>query len=172
MNYVFKAKKAPIEKKDSGTEFWDEGFSLKAAEAKLSSLGITFPEQPEEIPQMPEDITRLGLDEIGKLYAQFVAWNTYASAQCSLMDIVSTEDAVYLVKVKSSLRLKCSGAVKERDAKVEVDEACIAAEQKKLISTAKYTLLKAVATGYEKSASALSREISRRQGDNSVNYRV
>src|SRR4029077_7274095 len=72
-------------------ESWERGFSRKAAFDHLGELGVFLPSRPLD-PDMPEDITNLTNDDLGKLYGQFVAYTGWLEVELSLVEIDSDEE--------------------------------------------------------------------------------
>jgi len=141
---------------------WHPGFARKAAIDHLEDLGGSLPQRPDTDPDMPDDVTDLPSDALGTLHAQFVAYTEWMETEVALAEIDSAEADAYLEHVDAEIRLKKAGTVKDKDAKTKNDLRFINTEQAKIIAEAKAKLLKARTKGYERCASALSREMTRR----------
>ena len=153
---------APAEPIVDPLENWHPGFSKEAALDHLHDLGASFPQRPHSDPEMPEDVTTLGSEELGTLYAQYVAYVQWLETELALCQIGADESDSHLEHIEAEIRLRKSGTVKDRDNKAKQDEKYIAHEQRALMDRAKAKLLAARVKGYERCANALSREMSRR----------
>lgn len=143
-------------------DMWEEGFSRTAAEAALSKLGFRPLGQPSiEEPRMV-DPTTLGSHELGSLYAAFVAWTEYLEGAWALAEIDATEAENYYERVEAEVRLRKSGTVADKKAKSLNDPVSIEKHMRALTLRAVATLLKARFKGCERTASGLSREMTRR----------
>ncbi len=111
---------------------------------------------------MPDDITAISSDELGLLYGLFVAMCEYLDTATALAEIDSAEAEAYRLHVEAKERLRTSGTVQDKAAKTLNNEAYIEAEQESLVATGKAKLLRARLRGYDRCASALSREMTRR----------
>lgn len=153
----------------SALDTWEPGFAAADAMAELARLGATLPGQPQEEPDSPHDVTRLSSDDLGKLHAQFAGYAVYLGARVALARVAAAEEKAYLDHVAAEIRLRKTGTVQDKAAKTINDARFISAEQRKIIAEARYDLLKARMEGYRDIRDALSREISRRQGDREMN---
>jgi hypothetical protein len=145
---------------------WRTGFSREEALAHYRKLGGVLPKRPSTEPVMPNDVTLLSSEELGCLYAQFVAYSEWLSTETSLCRITADELEAYVAHVQAEIRLRKSGTVKDKDNKAQNSPEFIAVEQRLLVAKAKAELLRARFYGVEKCASALSREMSRRAPPN------
>ncbi len=146
---------------------WEPGFGRAAAVEALEAAGCRLASQPSEDPDMPDDVTALSGEDLGKLHGLFCAWSAYLEDRVALADIDAAEAGGFLDHAEAAVHLKKSGTVADRKAKTQNDPAFIAAQVPALTARAKVKLLKARLAGYEKCAAALSREITRR--DNLLN---
>ena len=113
-------------------------------------------------PDMPADVTALSSEDLGMLYARYVAYTEFLETRAALADITSEEDQAYLAHVDAEVRLRKSGTVADKAAKTLQDPRFVEHEMKALQSKAKARLLRARVKGYERCGAALSREMTRR----------
>lgn len=141
---------------------WVPGFAGDAALACLEGLGCPIPLRPQsEVPEMV-DPTALPNVELGRLYSEFVAYTEYLESAAALAEINAVEAEAYQEQIGASVRLGKSGTVADKRAKTLCDERYLKAEMRSLELRARATLLKARTKGLERSALALSREMTRR----------
>lgn len=141
---------------------WEPGFSRQVALDHLESLGAAMPERPETDPDLPDDVTRLGSEQLGTLHAQFVAYVEWLEGETALAEIDADEAEAYLEHVDAEIRLRKAGTVNDKTAKTKNDLRYITTEQAMLTAKARAKLLKARVRGYERCGNALSREMTRR----------
>lgn len=141
---------------------WVPGFSVKAATDFLEDIDDVMPPRPSRGPEMPPDVTLLTSGELGKLHAQFVAYVGYMETQLALVEVAAQESAAYLEHVQADVRLRKTGTVPDKNAKSISDPRYVQTEQANLVAHAKAKLLKARVKGLDRSAAALSREMTRR----------
>jgi hypothetical protein len=143
---------------------WHPGFSVKAAHAFYEEdLKLVAPSRPAFEVEMPEDITVISSRELGMLHAQYTAYVAWLEAELATLEITAREDAAFLEHTGALVRLSKAGTVADKGAKTLNDQRYVAAEQAALTSSAKAKFLKVRVSGYERLASALSREMTRRQ---------
>lgn len=155
-------KAAPEEPLQDPLADWHPGFSTRTATDHLEEIGCTMPDRPADDPQMPEDVTVMGSEYLGMLYARYVAYTEWLESHVALAEIDADEQESYLGHVEAEIRLRKAGTVADKGAKTKNDVRYIAAEQASLAAKAKAKLLKARYKGYERCAAALSREMTRR----------
>lgn len=142
---------------------WTPGFSTKTALDHLDELNVSLAERPDADPVMPQDITSISGEELGRLMAQFIAFGEFLNAQVALAEIAAEEDETSKDLLEAEIRLRKAGTVADKTAKVRTDAEYIEQQQRCLNSKAKAKLLRAMSRRYEKCASGLSREQTRRQ---------
>lgn len=141
---------------------WESGFSVNAATDHLANLGARMPSRPLSDPRMPDDVTSLPSDHLGMLHAQFVSYVEWLEAELALCEVDADEQAAFLEHVDAEIRLRKAGTVADKAAKTKNDPRYVQTELVALSSKAKAKLLRARVKGYERCASALSREMTRR----------
>jgi hypothetical protein len=158
------APKTPFEEDNTTRplDAWDQGFAQRAAVDYFETENIRLPGQPSADPDMPSDVTELSSQELGTLYAQFVAYTEFLESKAALAEITSEEDAAYHLHIEAEVRLSKSGTVQDKAAKTLQDPKYIESEIRAISSKAKAKLLRARAKGYERCGNALSREMTRR----------
>jgi hypothetical protein len=145
---------------------WQEGFSRGAAEEFIQEY-CSMPSRPEIDPTMPSgSIVDMSNEDIGTLHAQFVSWVEFLEPQLALAEISAAEVEALKEHIQAEVRLRKAGTVADKNAKAINDQAFIEVEMKALTATAKAKLLKARLRGYDRCATALSREMTRRQAIN------
>lgn len=142
----------------------------KYAEKKAAELGIPFPSLPKVMPSgidLPEDITVIQSDELGRLLSKYVAVCAYLEPQVALLSVDAhcAEQTLDYIRNKTLL------------SPVVQDTYDKAAEKKALCDTqmpvvrlqaqvskvrAEYDTVGALLRAYEKCANTVSREITRR----------
>jgi len=113
-------------------------------------------------PDMPNDITRIPGEELGMLHGQFAALGAWLEDQLARAEVQQAITEAYFEHVKAAIRLGVSGTVPDKTAKTANDPDVLAGELEVLKAQARYRLLRARLRGYEKCATALSREMTRR----------
>lgn len=144
---------------------WTPGFSQAGAQTYLEDeIGCLPIVRPELEPEMPSELHLISGDELIDLHSQFMAFAGWLDEAMTLVDVRAEEEEAYLEHVLAEIRLVKAGTVKDKDAKSVNDPRYIEAQMRSLQYRAKAKLLKARMRRYDRCASALSREISRRQG--------
>lgn len=156
------SKKRLEEQKPRPLDSWHPGFCKGAAEETLELLELPPVTRPGEDPEMPPDVVRLSNETLGTLHAQFVGFYAYLDEQRALAEVEADEEEAYFGHVAAEIHLKKSGTVPDKKAKVLADKSYIEAEQRVLVAKARAKILKARVNGYDRCASALSREMTRR----------
>lgn len=138
----------------------------------IQKLGLQVPDRPIDefgsplCPKLPADITKLTIDELGRLYGQFVAIAQYASAQLGLADIDHIEYDYEADQTEAREGLSAEGNNKEeRKYNTQLHPTVVRRRQEAFERKAKKTLLITLVDGYKESAKCLSRELSRRGVD-------
>jgi hypothetical protein len=152
-------KKTP---KPSGLSLWVDRDAAETASQECSAF-CKLIDRPRIDPSFPDDITQLTDEELGRLFGRFIAMVDYLEQETAKADVGATSLEARLAHVKAAVRLGKSGTIADRDTKTLNDEAYLAAELPALEAEAKAKLLRARLRGYDKCASALSREMSRRE---------
>lgn len=145
---------------------WMDHFTTDAAEAALLTIGGKMPIRPATDPDMPDDITAISGEHLGALYGHYVAYVEWLEAQLALAEMYADEKQAFLEHVEAEVRLRKSGTVQDKSAKAKNDVRYVQEEQAMLTAKAIAKLLKARVRGYERCASALSREMTRRTPGN------
>jgi hypothetical protein len=117
------------------------------------------------VPSSVIDAADLTSDDLGRLYLHHVAYLEYLERECALLDIDAAEAEVWVTQLEANIRHKKAGTVKDKDMKTRMDPEFVSADLDRLEKEAKSKLLRARLKSFERRASALSREMSRRQGD-------
>ena len=143
----------------------ERGFTRKAAEAKVTEVGLSLAERPEGEagaldPQLPENVANLDFGELRLLHGQFVQMASYVDEQATLAAIQFAEEEANLTLVKAKSRFKFAGTVADKDAKVANDPAFLEAERHFLEAQAKCKILEALRRKYDRYAAMCSREQS------------
>ncbi len=135
----------------------------------LDKLDLEIPERPVDdkqrplTPRLPVDITRVSLEEIGRLYGQFIAMAQYASAQLGLVDVDHIESDYEAEQAEARYGLVADGNnATERKYNTQLHPGLMSKAEIKLEKKARKVMLTALVEGYRKSADCLSREMSRR----------
>lgn len=140
------------------------GATASAAAAQLEGQGFRLPERPKStMPSLPDDITELSDKDLMDLYAEFVGWSEYAFTQLSAASVNEKEEerrlAVSTAREVALLRMSGMNVTDARNgAKDKMSDLV-----KRVAEAEAYRkVLEAVAEGCDKSASLLSRELTRR----------
>lgn len=144
---------------------------VREAKEFLTTMGLRLPRRPKDKhgrpldPVFPSDLSITTSDELGRLHSEFTAMATYAFGRLAVIDTVQ-EIAAYNEKLERTENyLRGNGPVKDREAQGLTNETSVDRAYVYYVKNAKYRLLRVVAEGFERKAKALSREITRRQGD-------
>lgn len=150
---------------DDATYDYDELANdlVEPIEAALDARGIPRPQSVDWEPELVDDVTDLGSRELGMLHARFVAVCQWLDTEVARAEIDAARAEAYMKHVAAEVRLSKSGTVADKDAKTLNDSRFSEAELTSLKADAKAKLLRARLKGYERYASALSREMSRRE---------
>lgn len=146
---------------------------LERFAGNVMSHGIKKPEleiSTDETPKYPKDPTALSDIDLGKKFAEFVAWLSYcsyklATAEAEVIYYTSVEDKAkkllynHYSESYSDLGEKVIKQAVERNIEMIFINDCLA------ISKAKKKTIEGLYTHYEFCMKGLSREISRRKGD-------
>lgn len=116
-------------------------------------------------PSLPPDVTLLTGEELGRLHAQMVAMIEWLEWKVAEADSRAATAEAFLEHTKAEVRLRKSGTVSDKAAKTLNDQRVVNAEVSFISFNAKARLLKGRVRGYDKVASALSREMSRREAE-------
>lgn len=165
---LLKKKPEYVPDKPTVAETWDKlgSSSEQAFDEYLAAAGAV--EQPADedgnaiSPVMPSNITLLSSDELGHLYGHFIAMATWLDEQATLAEARAAECDVFFDQTKAEELLTKNGTVAAKNAKATTAEHIILAEHSALVATAKAKLLRSRVRGFERCASALSREMTRR----------
>jgi hypothetical protein len=156
---------APEKPTSDPLEGWKSGFTREAAIFQYEdSLGAELPGRPDIDPDMPNDVTLLASDGIGRLHALFVSYTGWLESELSLAEISADEEQAFFEHIEAQVHLTRAGTVADKKAKTKNDPRYIAAEQKSLVAHARAKLLRARVRSYERCCGALSREMTRRLG--------
>lgn len=135
----------------------------------VARLSLSVPEAPTNAqgepldPQLPDDITAVSIQELGKLYGQFMAVSSYAEPQVALADIEHTDAKAHLNFIEAQSGLMSDGSnQQERKWNLQLDPEYRKAQEAERVAYAKFTLLEHLIKRYEKAAASLSRELTRR----------
>lgn len=139
---------------------------------------FSLPDKPtEEIPQIPDNLDGLSDNGLMSLYNQFMAWVSYAKAELVQAEIAEDRSA-HILKVTESKAIigqwgeKTKGdTVTLAKARRDVDPEVVVMQEAHLQSRAYRKLVESVFERCERSAQVLSRELSRRIGLSSKEYR-
>jgi hypothetical protein len=145
-----------VDTTDESKEWIDSNYSILEVDQPKYKTGFHCR------PVMPSDVTRITNDELGKLHGEFVLMCEWLDWIVAEADLRSASHESYLGHIKAEIRLKKSGTVADKDSKTLNDKKYIEEELKALTLNAKSKLLRARLRGYERCASALSREMTRR----------
>ena len=138
------------------------------AEAQLKELGIELPKAPDKsvAPTMPINITRIELDELGRLLGIYTAWTAFIEPQVALADVDYTCALQTLEYQQNLLILKpiCQmhEQASERKAIRDVQPEILKLKKIMLKQEARFKVLASMLKVYLGNMSTLSREISRR----------
>lgn len=114
-------------------------------------------------PQLPWNIDEVPLPDLGRLYGQFAAMATYAARHVGEADVEASDAKYDLSILEAKLKLTVDGAnADERKSNVALDPSVMAASERHRVADAKFTFLKQLLAGYERSMATISREFSRR----------
>ena len=143
---------------------WNKGRTRQAAADYWEAQEFEDVERPD-VPATVYDAVDLSSDDLGRSYMHHVAYLEFLEREVALLDIDSTEADVYEEQTEALVRLGKVGTVKDKDTKTRLDPAYIEAQLDALEKQAKLKLLRARLKSFERRANALSREMTRRQGD-------
>lgn len=131
-----------------------------------TTSGLYLPDKPTGgMPVLPVDITVLGDEELMILYTDFIAWADYAAAQLAVAAAEEREAARrHDLKKAKELAAAKSGTVTAARAAAETEAAEDGYEASERYAYRK--VLESISVNLERDAALLSRELSRRLGDN------
>lgn len=138
-----------------------------ATKKDLEDQGFSFPERPSDEPTLPVDVTTLTDDDLMHLYSLFVAWTDYAAAQMAMAMVTEHEMERSLAQAEAIAwgTIGAKASVSAAKASVQADKAVIFASAKYEKARAYRRLITELADRYERDASLLSRELTRRTSD-------
>jgi hypothetical protein len=154
------------ESRPSFVEAWDRlGDPYKQAKEEAEELAEApvLVTRPGEEPDMPDDVTALPSQEVGRLYGLYTAMACYYDSLATEAEVQATIAESYRDQLIASVRLTKSGTVADKDSKTTSDDRVIQATHDLLRATAKAKLLRSMCRGQERFANVLSREITRRE---------
>lgn len=156
-------KKGPSFTRSLVKKKWANFRPEEEARRAVEALGVPVAWQPdEEAPRLPRDITAISSEDLGYLHGSFSAYTAYLADQTALAETAASRVEAYYELFRAEVRLRKSGTVADKDAKTLADPEVQTLEQELLVAQAKARLLKAKERGYDRQASALSREMTRR----------
>lgn len=130
----------------------------------LEELTLAEIVPPHTFPTVPDDFVAIGERPLGTLFGQFTAMVHWLEEKVAFADMEATELENILESVKAETRLTTSGTVADKTAICLTSPRVIDATKAWLVADAKAKILKSRMRGNAAVASALSREISRRDG--------
>jgi len=132
----------------------------------VEQKGFALPPRPrktDKYQDLPDNITEISSEELGERYAAMVAWWAYAEAKLGLSQARLVETARNVSSRETSLLAQCTSKEKWRFEKyLWTDEIWLTLTSDRDKDLAYHNLLQQLAKRYEKFASCLSREITRR----------
>lgn len=132
----------------------------------LRSQGLSLPNKPpNEMPQLPEDVTDLSDRDLMQTYATYVAWSEYANTQLAIasVDEKHAEREHNLIELRTQARYRDAGDnVTTARSNARLDDDVQQAYQRVINAEAYRKLLEVVASNCDKAAALLSRELTRR----------
>jgi len=135
----------------------------------VEDLGLQLPEQPRDdngvvlMPVLPNDVTRLSNEQLGRLYGEFAAISIYATAHLALSDIDHTEVEYTADMTEAKFGLQAEGSNKDqRMFALKTNLYVKQGREKAMQKRARKVMLSKLIDGYEKATNTLSREMSRR----------
>jgi hypothetical protein len=138
----------------------------QGAKALLEHQGFDFPSAPEEVVDLPSDVSDLDSKDLMTMFAVFTAWADYAGAQVGLSVIAEREmeRALDIAEAKAWQDMPKS-SVTQGKAMIALDDSVIAAKDRLDEAYAYRRLVTDLAARYERDAAVLSRELTRRTSE-------
>lgn len=138
----------------------------QAAKALLERQGFDFPAAPEEVVDLPTDVSELDAKDLMTIFATFTAWADYAGAQVGLSVIAEREmeRALDIAEARAWQEMPKS-SVTQSKALIALDETVIQAKDRLDEAYAYRRLVTDLAIRYERDAAVLSRELTRRTSE-------
>lgn len=130
----------------------------------LEAQGLKLPGKPSsQMPELPSDATDLGDAELMSLYSEFVAWGEYAESQSAAAAVDEKEAERRLASaIAREIARGLDEGKKITEARADAKAVTGAYEEEVLSAEAYRKVVESVSSACDKSASLLSRELSRR----------
>lgn len=143
----------------------DRGIEMFTKPSFNNCDGVDLNESGEPI--IPDDITRLDLAILGRLYSMVHSYFSYLNTQLSLIDLEyiiweEIKDAMWST-IRSGFDDKAKS--KDKDDWCRIDKRYIRVNSEFMVKKAQYGVIKGKHRHFEMAARAISREISRRDID-------
>jgi hypothetical protein len=137
-----------------------------AAKALLETQGFDFPSAPDEVVDLPTDVSDMDSKDLMTMFATFTAWADYAGAQVGLSVIAERqmERLLDIAEAQAWQELPKS-SVTQNKAMIALDESVIQAKDRLDEAHAYRRLVTDLAARYERDAAVLSRELTRRTSE-------
>ena len=117
----------------------------------------------EDEPEIPSDFTCLPSHDLGSIYSRVCRYTEYLETRLTLLEIEADEQELLLENLQAKVRLAKVGTVPDKKAKTLSDPECLVQSQVALVARAKAKLFRVRVKGLERTFTALSREMTRRQ---------
>ena len=149
----------------SSTHYLSTPFGQTAKE-RLEEQGFSFPPAPDEVVELPQDVSDLGGEDLMVMFSMFTAWSDYASAQVGLAVIAEREKerALELAEAQAWQNLP-KGSVTAAKALIALDDEVRDCRDELDDAHAYRRLITDLAARYERDAAVLSRELTRRTSE-------
>jgi hypothetical protein len=144
----------------------DKEKAAKNLEERLKEMKLSLPPPPTVLnPQLPKDITAVSDRDLGRLYGEFASMAMYVGPRVALQAMQAAVDKRSDKVCRSLSHLKQIGTVADKSAMVECDATVVRTSQALLVSESTHGVTEALYNGILVGRDALSREITRRQGE-------
>ena len=134
---------------------------------RLTDQGFTLPDIPNNRPYLPEDITSIDDETLMNLFALLTAWSDFASTQYALAAIEEreAERRLTLAEGRAWKELPAKTAVSASKAIVASDADVVEMTGELDVAHAYRKLVGEQARNYERDATLVSRELTRRTSE-------
>lgn len=132
----------------------------------VGSLGMPYPSRPQEMPEMPADLSTITSEELSRLMGQFSALIAYAQVKVAEADtfMAAKKSKYEIARASTYLALKADERMteKQREYSLEVNKDLMPLKREYVQAEQVYELTKALLSGYQQKYAVLSRELTRR----------
>lgn len=141
----------------------------------MASVEPLFGQPKFEIPELSDDITIVGDDQLMQHFIRFTAWQNYAATQLAEAEVTEERYDRLVRQLEAEHMVLNWGAAKDKvtlsRAQQAIDPGVAHARREQMEAYAKRKMIQVVYANCERSAAALSRELTRRIGREPIERR-